>query len=257
MFNKTSKYYNDVLKELFEHVLREYNINLNDTILCRPKSGVDLRLPSDEYALLRGPEILLTCEYRDGIGQVFATAPRSFKGSLRDVLSLNLNYIRNASIFHAVMNAVLKHLGLIDKSEHCSGEKPKLCGYALYIELLSKYGQDFKVLHVGYQPSHIEYLSKLLHDNLVVTDLDERLVWSIKYGRPVIDGLLNKYLIHHADIVLLTASSIVNNTAWEVLNHAYMLRKEIVIYGVSASAAIYLLNNSGILKVKHFCPYAK
>jgi len=249
--------YNRVLRILFKSVLQEFKVNLDDDVLCWFKSGTDLRLPSSEYALLRGKEILLTCRYYRGVGQVFTVAPRSFRGKLKDVLNLDLDYLGNVSVLHGVMNAVLKHLGLISKSEHCVEREPELCGYALYDEIISHYGQNVRVLHVGYQPGHIKVLAKFLRDNLVVTDLDESLVWRTKHGRLVVDGSLNKYLIAHVDVILLTASSIANNTAWDILNHAKILGKEVIVYGVSASAAIQLLRSKGVINVRHFCPYAK
>jgi len=249
--------YNGLLRNLFESVLEEYNVDLDEEVVCWYKTGTELRLPKDEYALLRGKEILLTCRYCGGIGQVFTIAPRNYRGRLKSVLELDLGHVRNNSIFHATMNAVLKYLGLIDKTEHCAGEEPKLCGYLLSRKLLSDYGQTVKVLHVGYQPGHIEVLARFLHDNLIVTDLADQLIWQKRHGRLIVDGVLNKYLIAQVDVILVTASSIVNNTAWEIIDQARILGKKVIVYGISASAAVYLLRSKGIVDIQQYCPYAK
>lgn len=249
--------YNELLRNLFELVIEEYNADLDEEIVCWYKTGAELELPKDEYALLRGKDILLSCRYRSGIGQVFTTAPRSYKGRLKSILELDLKNTRNNSIFHATMNAVLKYLGLIDKTEHCVGEEPKLCGYLLSRKLLSDYGQTVKVLHVGYQPGHVEALAQFFHDNLIVTDLADQFIWQRKYGRLIVDGILNKYLIAQVDVILVTASSIVNSTAWEIIDQARILGKKVIVYGISASAAVYLLKSERIVDIQQYCPYAK
>ena len=257
MVKFTRTLYNELLRNLFKLVIEEYNVDLDEEIVCWYKTGAELKLPKDEYALLRGKDILLSCRYRSGIGQVFTTAPRSYRGRLKNTLELDLEHIQSNSIFHAVMNAVLKYLGLIDKTEHCVGEEPRLCGYLLSRKLLSDYGQTVKVLHIGYQPGHVEALAQFFHDNLIVTDLADQFIWQKRYGRLIVDGVLNKYFIAQADVILITASSIVNNTAWEIINQARILGKKIIVYGVSASAAVYLLKSRRIVDIQQYCPYAK
>lgn len=255
---KTSTIYSSLLRSVFMNVLQEYNVDDEDTIICWHQTGEQLELKGRDYALLRGREILLTCKYRSGIGQVFTVAPRSYRGRLREVMELDLEDIRNNSLFHAVMNAVLRSLGLIDKTVHCRGREAGICGTMLARKLLAKYGQTARILHIGYQPSHVEALARVFHDNVMVTDLSNELVWRRRHGRLVVDGVLDRYFLSQVDIVLLTASSIANNTAWEILDQAVLQGKKVIVYGISSAAAIYLLREKlRLFNIEHYCPYGR
>lgn len=255
---KVSTIYNNLLRNMFMDILQEHNVDIGDTIVCWHQTGEQLGLRGEDYALLRGKEVLLTCKYRNGIGQVFTTTPRSYRGCLRDIVKLDLEDKRNNSIFYAAMNAVLRSLGLIDKTVHCGGEEPTVCGRILAKELLARYGQTTRILHVGYHPGHIEALARVFHDNLIVTDLSSQLIWRRKHGRLVVDGMLNKYLLDQVDIILLTASSIVNGTAWEIIEQAILQDKKVIVYGISSTAAIYLLREKVRLSnIEHYCPYGR
>ncbi len=247
-----------VMRELFKTIVSEYKVDLNEKVVCWHETGKDLDLEGDEYALLRGKEILLTCRYRDSIGQVFTVAPRSFTGTLKEVLELEPYSIVNNSIMYSTLNAVLRHLGLIQKTMHCRGDKPRRCGELLVKQLIRDYGLTARILHVGYQPGHVEALVEAFKDNVIVTDLSEDIIWTKRYGRLIVDGELNKYFVDKVDVVLMTASAIVNNTAWEIIRQAQLSNTKIIVYGISASSAIYILRKIlGTNIIEEYCPYAE
>ncbi|MET1160055.1 MAG: DUF364 domain-containing protein [Thermoprotei archaeon] len=251
-----AKIYTEILKSLFLKLIPEYEIELDSIIECIPVSGRDLGIVGDDYALLRGPEIMLTCKYGKGVGQVFTVAPRNYRGSIRNIIERDLTSIAWSSLFHAVLNAILNHLGLIDRTLHCSKNEPLLCGYKMTHYLYSEHGIT-RILHIGYQPGHVEELYTIYRDNLLVTDLRSDTVWNRKRGILIIDGNLNKYFIQHSDVVLLTASALVNNTGWEIVEYARLYYKPVIIYGVSATGAVYLLRENKILDIRLYCPYAR
>ncbi len=247
----------EAIRSLVLASIESRGLMLSEDIVCSYKTGYDLELPSRDYALLRGREILLECCFRDSIAQVFTVAPRGYRGSIGDVFSLDLRNSYNRSLFYAVASAILKHfrasaLGTI----HCSGCKPRECGRLLAKKLYMEYGGSARVLHIGYQPSHVEELYRVYRDNLLVTDLSRENLWVVKNNRLVYDGLDNRIYIGSVDIVLATASSIVNNTFWEILENVIVKKKKLIVYGVTATPIIELLREKLPFDIEFFCPYS-
>lgn len=250
-------YYTSLIKRVFADILQEHSVDLDTEVVCWHEDTGELGLPGNDYALLRGPEKLLTCRYMESTAQVFTVAPKSYRGSLREVLGLDPSSIEEAGIFHATMNAVFKHLGLVHKTMHCRGCEPEFCGEHLAKQLVAKHGGTTRIMHIGYHPGHVEKLAEIYRDNLVVTDLSRDIVWRRRHGRLVVDGELNKYYILFSSIVLVTASSIVNNTVWELLSLAHLYRKKVIVYGVSGSATVYILRNRVFRDIDYYCPYGR
>ncbi|MCD6301069.1 MAG: hypothetical protein J7L82_03250, partial [Staphylothermus sp.] len=157
----------EAVKHFIKSIIYEYSINPNEVVVCEAISGKTLDLPSDEYVLIRGPEILLTCKFRGEIGQLFTISPREYKGKVSDIINLDLSNTYNRSIFYAFSNALLKKLGFIDKTVHCEKDEPVKCSNILVVELMKRYGTSKRVLHIGYQPGHIAELYKFYKDNLL------------------------------------------------------------------------------------------
>ncbi len=65
--------------------------------------------------------------YRGATGQAFTSAPGSFKGTLGDVLELPLTGSFERAVLVSTMNAVLRHLGLVNGTVHCKDDGPKKC----------------------------------------------------------------------------------------------------------------------------------
>ncbi len=250
-------YIDDAVKHFILSIINEYRIDPSEEIICKAISGRELDLPSDEYVLIRGPEILLTCKFRGETVQVFTVNPKEFKGKVRDIITLDLSSMYNRSIFYAFSNALLKSLGLIEKTIHCKKDEPIKCSKLLVERLMVKYGLSKKILHIGYQPGHISELYKFYRENLLITDLRSDIVWKIKNNRLVYDGLLNNIYIGVTDIILVTASSVINSTFWNILSQAYLMRKHIIMYGVSAGTMYYFINKYTPFKIELFCPSSK
>ena len=250
-------FFDEIIRNEALDLANTYNIDLSTRVVCHYISGKELKLPSNEYALIRGPEILLTCRIEGVKGQAFTIAPKHYEGELGDILSIDLSNLFNRGIFYATINALTKLAGLIDKSVHCSKDKPVKCSELLVQAIREKYGLSKKILHIGYHPGHVKELALFLRNNLIVTDLTSNLIWSRKYDIMIYDGLINTQLVGLTDIILLTGSSIVNNTMWDILEKAILLNKKVVIYGVSAIGGITLLRRKIPLDIEVFCPFAE
>ncbi len=256
MISLGMQFIDKAIKSLIKSLVAEKNLDLNEKIVCEYITGKELRLPGDDYALMRGPEILLTCRYKDSIGQVFTVAPENYTGTLRDVLELDLSNPYERSIFYAAANAILKELGYIKNTVHCEKDKPLECGRNLVFDLLNKYGVSARILHIGYQPGHCSFLNTFYRDNSLVTDLKEEIIWTQKLGRQVYDGINNRIYIGLSDVVLVTASTVVNGSFWDIVSQAIILRKDIVVYGISAGAVMWFTEKLPF-KVGFFCPFSK
>ncbi len=251
-----------ILDEIVRHevlrLLNEYNISLEEIVSCTYKPGEELALPSNDYALMRGREVLLTCHFRGVEGQVFTVMPRFFHGSIGAILRLSLDSIEKRSVFYATINALLRYMGLIDRTIHCRGYDPEKCGERLARWIINNYGYGIRVLHIGYQPGHVRILRRFLKDDLIVTDLSSELVGKRLFNDLlVIDGLLNKVLIGYVDVVLATSSSAVNTTFYDILLYSILLNKDLVVYGISGTGLISLLKRYSFgSRIKFFCPYS-
>jgi hypothetical protein len=63
----------------------------------------------DDFAILRGKEVLMQAVFRGAAGQAFTAAEGSFKGSLEDVLELSMAKAFERAVLITTMNAVLRH----------------------------------------------------------------------------------------------------------------------------------------------------
>jgi len=231
----------------------------NELVICRARHGRELNLPSNEYALIRGPEVLVECTIAGFKGHAFTPYPLSHEGPLGEMInSIDLNNIGWRGVFFATLNALLTKMGIINGGAHCIGNEPELCGVELANYLLEKFGDKASILHIGYQPGHVKALENRF-SKLYVTDLNRDVVGNIKYGVRVIDGSANRDLINRVDIVLITGSAIVNKTIYDIIEQVYRQDKTGIIYGVTAKGAHAILKNRfrEFASTAYFCPYSR
>jgi uncharacterized protein (DUF4213/DUF364 family) len=122
-------------------------------------------------------------------------------------MDLNNNYRR--AIFIASLNAVMRYLGLIDKTTHCKDNEPRECGLKLVDYVAEKYGNP-KIAMVGFQPRLVESLAKKFE--IKVTDLDHANINTEKYGLTVQSPLKTREHVEWCDLIISTGSTVVNDT---------------------------------------------
>lgn len=208
-----------------------------------------LELPSKEYALARGREVLLRARFRSSYGDAFTDEPKTFKGKLSDLRGAILGDKPERAIFLATLNAVFSSLGLIEGSVHCRGRDPERCGAKLVDYILQNFGRDVVVAHIGYQPGHVEACSRWFEGQ--VTDLDPENIGKVRFGRVIRSGSENEEVIRSSDVACITGSALVNGSLSQLLEWCERYGTEPIVYGVTASSA------ARILKLRHYCPYAR
>ena len=247
----------EAVRNLLFWLITKAGINKSELIECSTLTGTDLRLMRDDYALVRGPEVLVSCVIRGAVGQAFTAAPKGFSGPLTEVLEADLSDPFMRGVFYAAASAIARLAGIVEGTQHCESLEAEACAAELAEWVRAEYGQGARVLHIGYQPGHVEALANLLRDNLIVTDLKEGNVWEVKHGRLIYDGMYGGHYIALADLVLMTASALVNGTAWEIIVDASLLGRDVVVYGVSGIGALAVLQKHVRLVKTRFCPYGK
>ena len=255
MYAKINREFKKIVEK---HELQEEEINCG--IIAKGFSGCQPRLsnasknfirqhfkmPSKEYALVKGKEVIVRCKFKDYYGDAFTDEPKAFRGKIKDVFKLLSGDGGDKAVFFATLNATLNHVGLIGETVHCKGDEPKKCGERLAENILENFGK-VRIAHIGYQPGHVEACSK--HFEGYVTDLNPENIGNVKFGREILDGLANEEVIRKADVACITGSALTNGSLPELIRWCEIYGVEPLIYGVTGKGAAKILN------LRHFCPY--
>ncbi len=195
-----------------------------------------------DYALLEGKEVMIEARFKGSAGQAFTDRPHEFKGSLNEVIGLELENSEARAIFAATLNAVLAHLGTVTGVRHCRDEEPEKCAEEMAQYILTAHGKA-RVGQIGYQPAILENLVKVFgNGNVRCTDLNPRNIDTQKFGAEIWDGRSDtQRLIHWCDIVLATSSTIVNGTFDDISLKAAATGKKLIIFGVTGAGVSALL----------------
>lgn len=237
----TKKELYEILKERFEQVLKEHQIE-NDhlSVSCRaltPEEAIGKTKRTD-YPILTGKDVMIQAEYKGVKGQAFTDAPSTFEGMLEDILQMDIEHNpHDRGIFIATMNAVLVSLGMCKGTVHCRKEGPELCAQDMKQFLETNYPDVQKIALVGFQPSLLEMLSKSKYE-VRVMDLNPNNIGQVKFGICVEDGNVMKEEIRdsYAELILCTGSTLCNGSIVDYLN----LDTEVFFFGTSASGAAAL-----------------
>ncbi|MEM4945969.1 MAG: DUF364 domain-containing protein [Archaeoglobaceae archaeon] len=246
--------YDEICRKYFrklvdEKGIKEENISsiggIENTLNYRTVSPEWFMLPSEEYAISKGEEKVMECNFRNSKAQVFTTVPSSISLKVSEVLELNLQNIASRSLFYCALNAVMVHYGLVSGTVHCRKDSPLECAKLLF-EKLKKVSKLRKILLIGYQPAFAEKLSEKF--DLFITDMNPKNINRKVRNTKILSHLENLNLIPEVDIVLITGSSLINGTFWELYECAMENSKPLISYGISASGA------SKILGIERHCP---
>lgn len=232
-------FYED-LKNKFINILENNNLINDDKINIQTKSlspeEAIGKTKRQDFPILNGKEIMIEADYKGHKGQAFTSYPCNFKGSLKDIINLDLNDDYNKGIFISTLNAVLSYLELVSGNIHCKNDEPEKCGKA-FREFLEENYLNKNIALIGFQPAILENIKDVV--NLRVLDLDSKNVNTEKYGILIEDGI-EKYqdVVDWADLILCTGSTVLNGSIRNFIN----LDKPVIFYGTSISGAAYLMS---------------
>lgn len=192
----------------------------------------------DDFPLLRGKEVLMQAVYKGAAGQAFTSNSGSFQGTLGEVLQLPLSDSFGRAVLVATMNAVLRSLGLIDKTVHCKDDGPERCASSM-AEWIEEQGYEMVGL-VGMQPALLEALVHALGpDRVMISDLAE--AGSVRCGVKVLDGMDFAEMFERCQLILITGSTLVNATIDDLMVKADQHKRRVVFYGSTFAGTAHLM----------------
>jgi hypothetical protein len=238
------KFYEELkqkLKQLVEsHDLLRENIKITARSLT-PKEAIGEPERKD-FPLLKGKEVMMEANFLGQKGQAYTSMPGNFSGTIEDVLCLPLSNDYERACLISSLNAVMRYLGLVEKTIHCRDEDPEKCAAKLPEYVYKHFGEP-KIAFIGFQPAMINSLSNLFE--LKVVDLDEDNIGKIKYGVLIHGPEKTEEILSWADIIIATGSTSVNATITK-----FIKQKPVIFYGVTIA---------GIAKIfgyERYCPCA-
>jgi hypothetical protein len=188
---------------------------------------------ADDFPLQKGRERLMQADFQGSLGQAFTDQYGDFEGALKEILEMDLKNNYRRAIFVATLNAVLRHIGLTEKTIHCHDKGPTLCAEALVDHIKKRYGL-IKVLQIGFQPRMVEYLAA--HFPLRVIDLDPDNIGARKFGVDIEGPETTGEAMQWADLLFVTGTTIVNDTIEQFLGG-----KPVIFYGTTIAGAASLM----------------
>ncbi len=227
------------LKDKFKKIIDTNKLNTGEikirSVSLSPQEAIGITERKD-YPILDGREIMLQAEYDGFIGQAFTSSPADYSGSLSEILDNDIiGDPHDRALFIAAMNAVMRSVGLADRTVHCKNQGPELCAKQMVPFIKEKYGNP-KILQVGYQPAIFQQIAE--NFDMRILDLNPDNVGSEKYGVTVEHGI-DDYddAVNWADIILCTGSTICNGSIVKYID----IGKEVIFYGTTLAGAAELL----------------
>jgi hypothetical protein len=197
--------------------------------------------PEDrDYPLVKGRERLLEAEILGSRGQAFTDTPGNFSGTLKSVALLKLTDNRSRAVFIASLNALMRHLGLVEKTIHCKDTSPPLCALDLVKHIQENFGSS-RVAMIGFQPRMAQALAKTFA--LRVMDMDQDNIGQTKFGVLIEGPDQTQKNIAWCDLALVTGSTVTNGTIDELLSS-----KPTLFFGVTIAGPAVLLG------LNRYCP---
>lgn len=237
----------DLLKDKFKTLVEENSLTMDEIHIVSksltPEEAIGNTRRKD-FPILTGREVMLQAEYQGAKGQAFTDAPSEFKGTLREILALDLDKdLHSRGLFIASLNAVMAKIGLIEHTVHCRTEEPENCAGEI-LDIVKRDYKDRKIALIGYQPSILEALSKDF--TVRVLDLNPKNVGQTRYGIKVEHGIddYKEVVLDWSDVVLCTGSTLCNGTIVQYFD----IGKEVIFFEITVAGAAKLLG------LKRLCP---
>lgn len=205
-----------------------------------------------DYPILVGKERVIEARVAGSRGQAFTDTPRDWSGRLSDVVDLPLDENGRRAVYLATMNAILGHLGEVEGTVHCHDEDPERCGAEIARTLRTRFGKTARVGLIGLNPAIAENLVTVFGaDNMRISDLNPDNVGRNRFGVEIHDGATRTDdLIAASDVVLVTGTTLVNDTFDAIWREIAAQGKTGIVFGMTAAGVCALLG------IERLCPYA-
>ena len=194
-----------------------------------------------DFPIIKGKERVIEAKVLGAKGQAFTDSPQEFRGTLRDVMNLELTTNQHRAVFIASLNAVLSHLEMVNATVHCKDEEPERCALEIADTIARRFG-SVSVGLIGLNPAIAERLvDRFGVDRVRITDLDPDNVGRMRFGVEIWNGDgRTADLIDASDVVLFTGTTLVNATFDGILELIESGGKAHMVYGATAAGVCFL-----------------
>jgi len=240
--------------EFREIVERNHLLGARVSVLAKPLTPEEaIGTPGRrDFPIVIGKERVVESSVLGAKGHAFTDSPREFAGTLEGVLNLELTSNQNRAIYVATLNAVLSHLGLVTGTVHCRDEDPEHCAAAIAQLVLDRHGR-VEVGLIGFNPAIAERLVEAFGaEHVRISDLNGDNVGGRRFGVEIWDASdRTEELIDASDMLVITGTSLVNDTFDRIWRRVQARGKHYLIYGVTAAGV------SELVGFERICPRAR
>lgn len=208
-----------------------------------------------DFPILIGKERVIEAELADAKGHAFTDAPSEFVGTLRQVLDMELDSNARRALFVATLNAAMRHLGLAEGTVHCRDDDPEQCAQIIADRIVeggvppestggsAPRESAPKVGLIGLNPAMAERLVTVFGaGRVLIADRNPDNLGKPKFGVVVWDGAERwQDLVDEAAVVLMTGTTLVNDTFDPIWHHIQATGKRGIVYGVTGAGIATLL----------------
>lgn len=184
-------------------------------------------------------------------GMSYSFNPFQFEGTVKELLSMDLEEAADRAVFVAALNAVCGYIHPDIRTVHCSEEGSFVCTEKL-VQQLRDTGYGCPGL-IGFQPSFLKALSSDYGNSNIACvdhdDIDEAVRRSADVD--LLDEMHLQQLIAWSDVLVVTGATLVSGTLPHILEWAELSGKPVLFYGTSIAGAAYLMD------LPRFCPEAR
>ncbi len=236
------------LRDILEkHDLMGEKVSVRVGVLT-PEEAIGRPLRRD-FPIVRGVEKLIEARFRGARGHAFTDAPAEFVGPVEAVLQGDMDRTRDRAVFVAVLNAVMRSMGMVAGTVHCRDEEPEECAVEIAGRLYDRGVR--RVALVGLNPAIAEALSRTFGaENVAITDLNPDNIGGSRFGVTIRDGASEQEaVIAQSDLLLVTGTTLVNGTLEGIRRIAREHDRPLVLYGVTCAGIAELFG------LERICPY--
>jgi hypothetical protein len=234
----------EVLKEKFRIIVNKYNLNTEKITvtaqMLSPEEAIG-NPEEDDYPILKGRERIMEARFRGSRGHAFTDMFGNYQGIINEIFEMGMKNNFRRAVFVSTLNAVMRHLGIVECTVHCKDHAPQECSKILVKKISSEFGNP-KIFLVGFQPRMAEALAQMFP--LRITDLDEANIGIEKLGVTIQPSQTTRENIGWCDLMVITGSTAVNNTMQDFIGE-----KPVIFYGVTVAGPASLLG------LNRFCPF--